>query len=120
MYVCAEAGHIFHTDRSICEKVANSGKLISAAEDCITAAATKQRDDFNVALEQLYNAYQSINQSMETMWARSKPADYINFRCVGLYHMRMNPTKFHCRLQVIYLWYCSQRGNRISVFDSEK
>jgi len=21
---------------------------------------------------------------METMWGRSKPADYVNFRCVGL------------------------------------
>jgi hypothetical protein len=67
MYVWAEAGHVFHTDLSICEKVANSGKLISAAEDCITAAVSKQRDDFNVALEQLYNAYQSINQSMDTI-----------------------------------------------------
>jgi indoleamine 2,3-dioxygenase len=63
-------------------KVSNSGKLISAAEDCITAAAGLQRDEFNTALEQLYTAYQSINTSMETMWGRSKPADYVNFRCV--------------------------------------
>jgi indoleamine 2,3-dioxygenase len=63
-------------------KVAHSGKLISAAEDCITAAMNKQRDAFNDALGQLYNAYQAINQSMDTMWGRSKPADYVKFRYV--------------------------------------
>ncbi|KDQ21352.1 hypothetical protein BOTBODRAFT_150132 [Botryobasidium botryosum FD-172 SS1] len=62
------------------DMVANSGKLISAAEDCISAAATKNRSEFNAALTQLYSAYQAINQSMETMWGRSKPADYIKFR----------------------------------------
>jgi len=62
------------------DMVAHSGKLISAAEDCIDAAMNNKRDAFNVALEQLYNAYQAINQSMDTMWGRSKPADYIKFR----------------------------------------
>ena len=57
--------------------------MISAAEDCISAAVNNHRDDFNAALEQLLLAYQAINQSMETMWGRSKPADYINFRYVG-------------------------------------
>lgn len=61
-------------------QVAHSGKLISAAEDCIDAAMKNERVAFNAALEQLYNAYQAINQSMETMWGRSKPADYIKFR----------------------------------------
>lgn len=62
--------------------VANSGKLISAAEDAITAAVAEDRPAFNAALEQLYVAYQAINLSMETMWGRSKPADYIKFRYV--------------------------------------
>jgi hypothetical protein len=60
-------------------KVAHSGKLISAAEDSITAAMNKQRDAFNDALGRLYNAYLAINQSMDTMWGRSKPADYVKF-----------------------------------------
>jgi len=64
-------------------KVAHSGKLISAAEDCIAAASSNQREIFDTSLERLYNAYQAINQSMETMWARSKPADYIKFRYDG-------------------------------------
>ncbi|KAF7982205.1 hypothetical protein HWV62_29386 [Athelia sp. TMB] len=62
------------------DMVANSGKLISAAEDAITAAVAEDRPAFNAALEQLYVAYQAINLSMETMWGRSKPADYIKFR----------------------------------------
>ena len=53
---------VHDADYIIIQKVANSGKLISAAEDCITAAANDQCDEFNTALEQLYNAYQSINQ----------------------------------------------------------
>lgn len=61
-------------------QVANSGKLISAAEDCIEAVTNGRRGAFDAALEQLYSAYQAINQSMETMWGRSKPADYIKFR----------------------------------------
>jgi len=61
-------------------QVAHSGKLISAAEDCISAATSNQRHKFNGSLEQLYNAYRAINRSMETMWGRSKPADYIKFR----------------------------------------
>ena len=101
---------VHDADYIIIQKVANSGKLISAAEDCITAAANNRRDEFNTALEQLYNAYQSINQSMETMWGRSKPADYIKFRYVGLRHHES--TQFDCRPQVLYLRHCSKRGDR--------
>jgi indoleamine 2,3-dioxygenase len=93
----------------IIQKVANSGRLISAAEDCITAAANDRRDEFNTALEQLYNAYQSINQSMETMWGRSKPADYIKFRCVGLRYRES--TQLDYRPQVLYLRYCPKGGD---------
>jgi hypothetical protein len=87
--------------------VANSGKLISAAEDCISAAVNNHRDNFNAALEQLLLAYQAINQSMETMWGRSKPADYINFRYVG--QLREAP-KSDPLLQILYLWYSPQGG----------
>ena len=74
--------YVEESDGGLNDQVAHSGKLISAAEDCITAAVSNQREAFNNALEQLYSAYRAINVSMETMWGRSKPADYINFRFV--------------------------------------
>jgi indoleamine 2,3-dioxygenase len=71
--------------------VAHSGKLVSAAEDALLAAANKARDSFNDALERLYEIYKTVsclavcpdsksylliqvNLSMDTMWGRSKPA----------------------------------------------
>lgn len=62
------------------DMVAHSGKLVSAAEDTLLAAANKTRESFNDALERLYESYKTINLSMDTMWGRSKPADYLNFR----------------------------------------
>lgn len=83
------------SDRGLIDQVANSGKLISAAEDCITAVVNDQREAFNNALEQLYGAYRAINLSMETMWGRSKPADYIKFRFVHTSIGLEGVTKIH-------------------------
>ncbi|KAF8581757.1 hypothetical protein K439DRAFT_1635926 [Ramaria rubella] len=62
------------------DMVAHSGKLVSAAEDALAAAATFNRPAFDDALSRLYESYKTINVSMETMWGRSKPADYLKFR----------------------------------------
>ena len=40
--------------------VAQSGKLVSAAEDALLAAASKARVPFNDALERLYEAYKAV------------------------------------------------------------
>ncbi|GJJ10032.1 hypothetical protein Clacol_004258 [Clathrus columnatus] len=62
------------------DMVAHSGQLVSAAEDAIAAANNNDRDAFNNALSRLHKTYRLINNSMETMWGRSKPADYLKFR----------------------------------------
>jgi hypothetical protein len=41
--------------------VAHSGKLVSAAEDALLAAANKARDPFSDALERLYEAYKTVS-----------------------------------------------------------
>src|ERR1700733_9460412 len=45
------------------DMVAHSGKLVSAAEDALTAAASKARDSFNDALERLYETYKIVSNS---------------------------------------------------------
>lgn len=40
--------------------VAHSGKLVSAAEDALSAAASKAKDPFNDALERLYETYKTV------------------------------------------------------------
>lgn len=60
--------------------VAHSGGLITAAEKALEAVEAGDRKGFNVALMNLYETYQKVNESMETMWGRSKPADYLKVR----------------------------------------
>ncbi|EIN10769.1 hypothetical protein PUNSTDRAFT_100537 [Punctularia strigosozonata HHB-11173 SS5] len=72
----SEAGFILvHVDM-----VAHSGDLVEAAEDAMTAVATKERGAFNNVLWRLYSTYQKIQLSMDTMWSRSLPSDYLKFR----------------------------------------
>lgn len=87
--------------------MAHSGKLISAAEDCIIAAVNNKREAFNDALEQLYSAYRAINVSMETMWGRSKPADYINFRFV---HTLLGSIAYRRIHKVVYIRHRPEAG----------
>ena len=74
------------------DMVAHSGRLVSAAEDALSAAAAAARPAFNDALSRLYDSYRrvgivfvfcliehihstsQVNLSMETMWGCSKPA----------------------------------------------
>jgi len=44
--------------------VAHSGKLVSAAEDALLAAANKARDPFNDALQKLYEAYKTVSGNL--------------------------------------------------------
>ncbi|CAO1637984.1 unnamed protein product [Parajaminaea phylloscopi] len=60
--------------------VAFSGQAVSAAEDVLTATVHRDIRGLENALERLLNTYRKINTVMETMWARSKPSDYLSFR----------------------------------------
>jgi hypothetical protein len=43
------------------DMVAHSGRLVSAAEDALLAAANKARDSFNDALSRLYSTYKTVS-----------------------------------------------------------
>lgn len=62
------------------EMVSYSGQLVSASEDALRAANNKDVAAFEAAFERLLLAYRKINTSMETMWSRSLPADYLKYR----------------------------------------
>ncbi|PWN48512.1 indoleamine 2,3-dioxygenase gamma type [Violaceomyces palustris] len=62
------------------EMVSYSGLLVSAAEDALEATNSKDVKAFEDAFERLLLAYRKINQSMETMWSRSLPSDYLKYR----------------------------------------
>ncbi|GAK66033.1 indoleamine 2,3-dioxygenase family protein [Moesziomyces antarcticus] len=62
------------------EMVSYTGKLVSATEDALRACAAKDAAAFEDAFERLLVTYRQINESMETMWARSLPADYLKYR----------------------------------------
>lgn len=61
--------------------VRNSGPLVAATCDCLDAVANGgDRAAFNASLAQVADALTRINGVMETMWARSRPAQYTSFR----------------------------------------
>lgn len=62
------------------EMVSYTGKLVSATEDALRACNNKDVAAFEDAFERLLLTYRKINESMETMWGRSLPADYLNYR----------------------------------------
>lgn len=62
------------------EMVSYTGKLVSATEDALRACAAKDVAAFEDAFERLLVTYRKINESMETMWSRSLPADYLKYR----------------------------------------
>lgn len=57
--------------------VAYSGHVVSATYDILVA---KSRPEFNKALGRLLGAMRKINLVMSTMWTRSMPASYKDFR----------------------------------------
>ncbi|KAK1831617.1 indoleamine 2,3-dioxygenase gamma type [Podospora conica] len=59
------------------EMASHSGALVRAAMTLLSAPA---RDDANAALEDIVAAMRAVNAVMETMWRRSKPAEYTGFR----------------------------------------
>lgn len=62
------------------EMVSYTAKLVSATEDALRACNSKDVAAFEDAFERLLVTYRKINLSMETMWARSLPADYLKYR----------------------------------------
>ncbi|CAO1614529.1 unnamed protein product [Sympodiomycopsis kandeliae] len=60
--------------------VSFSGRALSATEDSLIAAAERNVPAFEEAMSRLLDTYRSINKAMDTMWGRSLPQDYNNFR----------------------------------------
>jgi hypothetical protein len=63
--------------------VRHSGALTAAALGALDGAAEGDRSKFVKAMEDMLAAYQVINQTMETMWGRSKPEGYMSYRTVS-------------------------------------
>ena len=57
-----------------------SGQAVSATEDILAAAVAHDVPAFEAGMQRLLETYRKINEVMETMWARSKPSDYLAFR----------------------------------------
>ena len=73
--------------------VAYTGQLVDAVDRTLQATAQNDREKFNQAMGDLLNVCRNINDEMETMWTKSKPADYINFRTfiMGIKNQPMFP-----------------------------
>ena len=63
------------------EMVSYSGQLIDSVENALAAASRGDIPAFESAFEKLLLTYQKINKSMDTMWSRSLPKDYLNCEC---------------------------------------
>ncbi|KAJ4306148.1 hypothetical protein N0V88_000944 [Collariella sp. IMI 366227] len=69
------------------EMVKHSGPLVAGAVDCLKACAAHHHSDdgdarerLNTALQTVLGALKKINETMETMWSRSRPREYTSFR----------------------------------------
>jgi indoleamine 2,3-dioxygenase len=78
----SEAGFVLvHVDM-----VKESGPLVAGTLACFNSLASAQlsrppsRDSFNAGLQKMLVAMQKVNKVMETMWTKSKPARYTQFR----------------------------------------
>ncbi|KAK0523959.1 hypothetical protein OC842_005978 [Tilletia horrida] len=60
--------------------LAHSGAVVSSVEDAMRAVECDDAAAFENALERLLLAFRRINETMETMWGKSNPADYLKFR----------------------------------------
>lgn len=63
------------------EMVSYSGQLIDSVENALAAASRGDIPAFESAFEKLLLTYRKINKSMDTMWSRSLPKDYLNCAC---------------------------------------
>jgi indoleamine 2,3-dioxygenase len=74
-HTSSEAGFVLvHIDM-----VQNSGPLVSGTVEALQAAHTNRRE-LNAAMAKQLGALRRINETMETMWMKSKPRDYTTFR----------------------------------------
>ncbi|KAL7272291.1 hypothetical protein RUND412_004908 [Rhizina undulata] len=72
----SEAGFILvHVDM-----VKDSGLLVSGVCDTLEGAQQQDREKFDDALRDVVASLKKINCTMEKMWGKSKPADYVSFR----------------------------------------
>jgi len=62
------------------EMVSRSNTLVSNAIAALDAVKNNDRYEFDNAMAKCVSVMQEINRSMETMWIRSSPADYLKFR----------------------------------------
>lgn len=60
--------------------VKHSGPLTTASMAALDAASMGNRPAFDKAMQDMLNAYQTVNGVMETMWGRSKPEAYMSYR----------------------------------------
>jgi indoleamine 2,3-dioxygenase len=60
--------------------VEKSCELVRQTITVLNSVQNRDRSAFNAALKALRSNLQAINMEMETMWARSRTADYNNFR----------------------------------------
>ena len=59
---------------------AHSGLLVTGAMNALDYCSARDRDAFNTGMEQVIDAMRQINSVMDTMWTRSKPGSYTQFR----------------------------------------
>ena len=72
----SEAGFVLvHVDM-----VKNSGPLIAGAMKLLEAAQVNNRAAFNMGMRKVVTAMTKVNQVMDTMWNKSKPNEYNNYR----------------------------------------
>ncbi|KAF9180577.1 hypothetical protein BGZ50_006136 [Haplosporangium sp. Z 11] len=60
--------------------VSHSGDLVKNTMRTLEAADKHNRQQFNDSLSNVVSTYEKINMEMDTMWERSMPSDYLNFR----------------------------------------
>ena len=72
----SEAGFVLvHVDM-----VKNSGPLIAGAMKLLEACVANDRHTFNQGLQKVVTAMGKVNRVMDTMWNKSKPGEYNNYR----------------------------------------
>jgi len=73
--------------------VSYTGQLVDAVDRTLQATAQKDTDKFNEAMRDLLDVCRLINDEMETMWTKSKPAEYMEFRTfiMGIKNQPMFP-----------------------------
>ncbi|PWN86919.1 hypothetical protein FA10DRAFT_269995 [Acaromyces ingoldii] len=62
------------------EMVSFSGQLVSATEAAMLAASQDDMPAFESHMRRMLETYRKIQVSMESMWKRSKPQDYLKLR----------------------------------------